>query len=67
VRVLLWPFVTLWHLGTWVLALTGRLVAFVIGVVLLIIGVILTATVVGAVAGIPLIVVGVLLIARAIF
>ena len=66
-RVLAWPFVALWHLGTWILALTGRLVALVIGVVLICVGLILTVTVVGAVVGIPLIVVGVLLIARALF
>jgi hypothetical protein len=63
----LWPFVALWRLVAAVIGLTGRLVAVLLGVVLLIAGGLLTMTVVGAVAGIPLMIVGVLLIARGIF
>ena len=63
----LWPVVALWRLVAAVIGLTGRLIAVLLGVVLLIVGGLLTMTVVGAVAGIPLIIVGLLLIARGIF
>ena len=63
----LWPVVALWRLGAAVIGLTGRLVAVLLGIVLMIVGGLLTMTVVGAVAGIPLMIVGLLLIARGIF
>jgi hypothetical protein len=64
---LLWPFVALWRLTTLVFELTGRLVAIVLGVVLMILGVIVCLTVVGAVVGVPLILCGLLLVARGLF
>jgi hypothetical protein len=64
---ILWPFVALWRLITWILQLTGRLVAAVLGLVLMVAGVILTVTVVGAVIGLPLIIFGFLLMIRSIF
>jgi hypothetical protein len=67
VPVLLWPFWAVWRLVTLILALTGRLVAAVLGLVLLIVGVLLTVTVVGAIVGIPLIIFGFLLVLRGIF
>ena len=63
----LWPFVALWDLITWILKLTGRLVAAILGLVFMIVGAILTVTVVGAVVGIPLIIFGFALMVRAIF
>jgi hypothetical protein len=63
----LWPAAALWRLLTLVLGLTGRLLAVVIGVVLLLAGGLLTATVVGAPVGIPLCVLGVLLLIRGLF
>ena len=63
----LWPFVALWRLVTGILNLTGRLLAIVLGVVLMIIGVLVTVTVVGAVIGIPLIIFGFLLVIRGLF
>ena len=63
----LWPFVALWDLITWILKLTGRLVAAILGLVFMIAGAILTVTVVGAVVGIPLIIFGFALMVRAIF
>jgi len=66
-KVILWPFVALWHVATTLVGLTGRLIAIVLGLVLIVVGVILTATVVGAVVGIPLIGLGLLLIARGLF
>jgi hypothetical protein len=63
----LWPFVALWNLLTWILGLTGRLIAAVLGLVLMILGVILTVTVVGAPLGIPLAIFGLLLMIRSIY
>ena len=65
--LLLWPFVALWNLITWILSLTGRLIAAVLGLVFTIVGAILTVTVIGAVIGIPLIVFGLMLMIRSIF
>ena len=64
---ILWPFVALWNLITWILMLTGRLVAAVLGLVFMILGAILTITVVGAVVGIPFIIFGFALMVRSIF
>jgi hypothetical protein len=61
---LLRPFVWLWNLIAYIVMLTGRLVAVILGLVLMFVGVILTITVVGAIAGIPLLIIGVLLVVR---
>ncbi|MBN2560117.1 MAG: hypothetical protein JXQ75_04230, partial [Phycisphaerae bacterium] len=63
----LWPLVALWDLITWILKFTGRVVAAVLGLVLMICGVLLTVTIIGAIAGIPLVVFGFLLMMRSIF
>ena len=63
----LWPFVAIWNLITWILQLTGRLVAATLGLVFMIIGAILTVTVIGAVVGIPFIIFGFALMVRSIF
>ncbi len=64
---ILWPFVALWRLLATIIALTGRLVAAVVGLLLMIVGVILTVTVIGAVVGIPLILFGFMLMLRGLF
>ena len=64
---ILWPFVALWRLLTGILELTGRLVAVVLGLVLMIAGGLLTATVVGAPLGIPVALFGFLLLLRGLF
>lgn len=63
----LWPFYAIWRLVTLLLEVTGRVICAVIGLVLLVVGAVLTVTVVGAPLGIPLAAVGLLLLARAIF
>jgi len=63
----LWPFVAIWDLITWILKMTGRLVAAILGLVFMIVGAILTVTVIGAVIGIPLIIFGFALMVRSIF
>lgn len=52
----LWPFVALWDLLAFILSLTGRLVAAVLGLVLMIVGIVLTVTLIAAPIGIPLII-----------
>jgi hypothetical protein len=63
----LWPFVALWDLLALILNLTGRLVAAVLGLVLMIVGIVLTVTLIAAPVGIPLIIFGFLLMLRSIF
>ncbi len=62
-----WPFVALWTLLSTILNITGRLIAGVLGLALMIVGIILTVLVITAPIGIPLIVFGLLLIVRSIF
>jgi hypothetical protein len=64
---LTWPFVALWNLLTFILNLTGRLVAGVIGLVLMIVGIVLVITVIGVPVGIPLIIFGFMLMVRGLF
>ena len=61
---LLRPFAWLWNLIAHIVMLTGRMVAVVLGLALMLVGVILTITIVGAIGGIPLIIIGVLLVVR---
>ena len=62
-----WPFVALWKLIAGIVTLTGRLVAVILGFVLLLAGILVSLTVIGAIVGIPLAIVGFLLILRGIF
>ena len=62
-----WPIAAVWDLLAFVLRLTGRLVAAVIGLVFLLGGALLSVTIVGAPIGIPFSVLGLLLLVRAIF
>jgi hypothetical protein len=64
---LLWPFMAIWRLLTLILEITGRLVAVILGIVLMIVGVVVTATVIGAIVGVPLVVFGFLLVMRGLF
>jgi hypothetical protein len=64
---LLWPFKLLMDLVEGIIKLTGRLVAAVIGLAIMIVGVVLTALVITAPLGIPMIIFGFLLMVRGIF
>ena len=64
---LLWPFWALFQLTLWILKFTGRLVGAILGLVLVIIGVVLTITVIGAIIGVPLVVLGLMLMGKSIF
>ena len=65
--ILLAPFRWLWQLLAGILNLTGRVVALILGIVLLIIGVLLSATGIGACIGVPLGIFGFLLLVRGLF
>jgi hypothetical protein len=64
---LLYPFWLIWRFVVWILQGTGRLIGAILGLVLIIVGVILSITIVGAIIGVPLIIFGVMLIGRSLF
>jgi hypothetical protein len=66
-NVLLLPFKSLWRLVTFIFQMTGRLLAVILGLVLMIVGVVLSVTVVGAILGIPLAIFGFTLTVRGLF
>ncbi len=61
------PFEALLRLIAWIINVAGRLLAAIIGLVLVIAGIVLSLTIIGAVVGIPLIIFGLLLMVRSIF
>jgi hypothetical protein len=63
----LWPFAAIWKLLAVIVELTGRFVAMVLGVVLILVGVIVSLTIVGAIIGVPLAIIGLLLLFRGMF
>ena len=63
----LWPFVALWRLIAGIVTVTGRLVAVILGSVLMLAGFLVSLTVIGAIVGIPLAVLGLLLVLRGLF
>jgi hypothetical protein len=63
----LWPFAALWKFLAVIVEMTGRFVAMVLGIVLIVVGVIVSLTIVGAIVGIPLAIVGLLLLFRGMF
>jgi hypothetical protein len=65
--ILLWPFTALWALLTFIIRLTGRLLAVVAGLALMIVGAVLTFLILAAPAGIPLFIFGFLLLIRGLF
>ena len=62
-----WPVAALWDLIAALLRLTGRVVGFAVGLVLLVLGGLLTITVVLAPIGVPVLIVGFLMMIRAVF
>jgi hypothetical protein len=64
---LLWPFYALWRLVETVFKLTGRIIAAVLGLVLVMAGILISLTFIGAIIGIPLVLLGLMLMVRAIF
>ena len=62
-----WPFVALWDLIAWMVRLVGRLLAVVLGAILMTLGIVLSLTVIGACLGVPVAALGFLLILRGLF
>ncbi len=63
----LWPFWAIWRLLTWIVRLTGRLIAVILGFAMVIIGAVLCVTVILLPLGVPLIIFGFLLVLRGLF
>ena len=63
----LWPFWLIWRLVIGIIEFTGRIVGAILGLVLMILGVILSLTIVGLIIGVPLIIFGFLLVIRSLF
>lgn len=63
----LWPFAAIWKLLAVIVEMTGRFVAMVLGIVLIIVGVIASLTIIGAIVGVPLVIIGLLLFLRGMF
>jgi hypothetical protein len=63
----LWPFYAIWRLLTWIVRLTGRLIAVILGFALIIIGAVLCITVILLPVGVPMIAFGFLLTLRGLF
>ncbi len=66
-QILLAPFKAIWRLVTFIFELTGRLLAVILGIVLMIVGVVLSVTLIGAIIGIPLAIFGFTLTVRGLF
>ncbi len=67
VHWLLYPFWLIWRLVIWIIEATGRLIGAILGLVLMIVGVVVSLTVVGAIVGIPLVIFGFMLLVRSLF
>ncbi len=59
-----WPWRAVWGLVASLVNLTGRLAAILLGLGLMAVGIVVSATLIGAPLGIPLLVAGLLLIIR---
>lgn len=64
---ILWPFVALWRVLTFILEITSRILCAIFGLIIAIVGSLITMSVIGAPIGIPIAIFGVLLIVRALF
>jgi hypothetical protein len=62
-----WPFWALWRLVSWIVLFAGRLIAVLLGFLLMLAGFLVSLTVIGALIGIPLFIVGILLVFRGLF
>lgn len=64
---LLLPFVAIWRLIVFIFEFMGRFVAVSLGLILILVGVVVSLTGIGAIVGIPMILFGMVLIARGFF
>lgn len=63
----LFPFWLLWRLVTSIVEFSGRILAVGLGFVLMVVGILISATIVGLIIGLPMILIGILLVLRGIF
>ena len=63
----LWPFWAIWQLISGIVRLTGRLIAVILGFLLMILGVLVSLTVIGLIIGVPMILFGIMLVIRCLF
>ncbi len=63
----LYPFWLIWRLVVWIIEATGRLVGAILGLVLMIVGVVVSLTVIGLIVGVPLFIFGMMLVGRSLF
>jgi hypothetical protein len=61
------PFVAIWRLIVFIFYLLGRFVAVSLGLILILVGVVVSLTGIGAIVGIPMVLFGMVLIARGFF
>lgn len=66
-RFLLWPFEACLKLASTIVRLAGRFTAVVVGLILLMVGILLSMTIVGAIIGIPIFLLGFFLMVKGIF
>ena len=64
---LVWPFVAVWRLVAFVFEFVGRFFAVTLGLILMLLGVVVSLTGIGAIIGVPLLLFGVVLIIRGFF
>lgn len=66
-KIILWPFTLVGKIVELILKATGKLIAFIIGLVFIIVGIFLTITIIGAIIGIPMTIIGFTLVIKGIF
>lgn len=66
-KILFFPFIAIWKLFEFFMKLTGRILAIILGLIIMIVGIVLCCTMVGMVIGIPILVFGFLLMVRGFF
>jgi hypothetical protein len=67
VPIILWPFWAVWRLLSFIVELIGRILAVVLGILLIAAGVTACLTIIGLIVSIPFIVLGILLVIRGLF
>lgn len=67
VALLTWPFRLLYKIGKFFLSLVGKGLSLILGIVLTVVGIIISMTIVGIVIGLPIMMLGLSLVLSALF
>lgn len=62
-----WPFRLLYKIGMFFISLVGKTISLMLGLVLLVLGILISMTIVGLVIGLPLIMMGLSIMLSALF